>query len=263
MALIEADESLRFQKVSLTREEAEVLNSWRNNAIRDLGIGMSIASIASWLVTGRLNNFFRANIAAAAGISFGLWRCSKSLESSVEQSLSLHGTRLQREVAGIMVKKYPHDAWGMQLVSKYFVSENVYDDSSSDMPKQRWRLRNFFSANLDSFQRTVEDSYENATHLEGNNMKKPTAGEDSFVSRRKTNQKSDLEQKKVGMTADDDATSDPFDCIFGPADNVDEIHHQSPDASHTLPRKHGRSHRRSRRRHQTHHKETSDPHNRS
>nr|GLL46714.1 uncharacterized protein LOC109163829 isoform X1 [Ipomoea trifida] len=248
MALIEADESLRFQKVSLTREEAEVLNSWRNKAIRDLGIGMSIASIASWL---------------AAGISFGLWRCSKSLESSVEQSLSLHGTRLQREVAGIMVKKYPHDAWGMQLVSKYFVSENVYDDSSSDMPKQRWRLRNFFSANLDSFQRTVEDSYENATHLEGNNMKKPTAGEDSFVSRRKTNQKSDLEQKKVSMTADDDATSDPFDCIFGPADNVDEIHHQSPDASHTLPRKHGRSHRRSRRRHQTHHKETSDPHNRS
>nr|GMD92116.1 Mitochondrial intermediate peptidase [Ipomoea batatas] len=64
MALIEADESLRFQKVSLTREEAEILNSWRNNAIRDLGIGMSIASIASWLVTGRLNNFFRANIAA-------------------------------------------------------------------------------------------------------------------------------------------------------------------------------------------------------
>lgn len=99
-----------------------------------------------------------------------------------------------------VVKKYPHDSWGMQLVSKYFVSENVYDDSSSDMPKQRWRLRNFFSANLDSFQRTVEDSYENATHLEGNNMKKPTAGEDSFVSRRKTNQKSDLEQKKVGVS---------------------------------------------------------------
>nr|GMD87122.1 Mitochondrial intermediate peptidase [Ipomoea batatas] len=180
-------------------------------------------------------------------------------------NLSDDGAEFQTTARPIpqMVKKYPHDAWGMQLVSKYFVSENVYDDSSSDMPKQRWRLRNFFSANLDSFQRTVEDSYENATHLEGNNMKKSTAGEDSFVSRRKTNQKSDLEQKKVGMTADDDATSDPFDCIFGPADNMDEIHHQSPDASHTLPRKHGRSHRRSRRRHQTHHQETSDPHNRT
>ncbi|XP_019168088.1 PREDICTED: uncharacterized protein LOC109163829 isoform X2 [Ipomoea nil] len=259
MSLLEADELLRLQKVPVTREEAEVLNSWRNNAIRDLGIGMSIGSIASWLVTRRLNNFFRANIAAAVGISFGLWRCSKSMESSVEQSLSLHGTRLQRELAGIIVKKYQHDSLGMQLVSKYFISENVYDDLSPDKPKQRWRLRNFFSENLDSFQRTGEDSYENATHLEGNNMKKPNAGEDSFVSRRKTNQKSDLEQKK--MSADGDA--DPFDCIFGPADNADEIHHQSPDASHTLPRKHGRSHRRSRRRHQTHQQETSDTHNRS
>lgn len=89
----------------------------------------------------------------------------------------------------------------MQLVSKYFVSENVYDDSSSDKPKQRWRLRNFFSENLDSFQRTEEDSYENATHLEGNDMKKTNAGENSFVSRRKTNSKSDLEQKKAASVS--------------------------------------------------------------
>ena len=44
-----------------------------------------------------------------------------------------------------MVKKYWNDPWRMQLIAKHFYSEKVFDDSTSDLPKVRWRYRNFFS----------------------------------------------------------------------------------------------------------------------
>lgn len=45
---------------------------------------------------------------------------------------------------GRMLKKYQDDPLIMQRVSKYFYSEEVYDDAS-DKPRLRWRYRNFFT----------------------------------------------------------------------------------------------------------------------
>lgn len=36
----------------------------------------------------------------------------------------------------------------MQLISKHFYSEWIFDDSTSNTPKLRWRYRNFFSDNV-------------------------------------------------------------------------------------------------------------------
>lgn len=36
----------------------------------------------------------------------------------------------------------------MRLITKHFYSEKVFDDSSTDQPKIRWRYRNFFSDNV-------------------------------------------------------------------------------------------------------------------
>lgn len=45
---------------------------------------------------------------------------------------------------GRMLKKYQNDPLIMQHVSKYFYSEEVYNDAS-DQPRLRWRYRNFFN----------------------------------------------------------------------------------------------------------------------
>ena len=55
-----------------------------------------------------------------------------------------------------IVTKYRDDPWRMQLISKHFYSEEVFDDSTADRPKIRWRYRNFFSDNVVHGQRTNE-----------------------------------------------------------------------------------------------------------
>lgn len=53
-----------------------------------------------------------------------------------------------------ILRKYGDDSTPMQLITKHFYSEKVFDDSSSDQPKIRWRYRNFFSDNVAFSQRT-------------------------------------------------------------------------------------------------------------
>ena len=55
-----------------------------------------------------------------------------------------------------IVTKYRDDPWIMRLISKHFYSEEVFDDSTADRPKIRWRYRNFFSDNVVHGQRTNE-----------------------------------------------------------------------------------------------------------
>lgn len=55
-----------------------------------------------------------------------------------------------------MVTQHGHEPWLMKLMSKRFYVEKVFDDSSSDRPKLRWRYRNFYSDNVVNGQRTQE-----------------------------------------------------------------------------------------------------------
>lgn len=258
MSLSEADEVLRLSKVPFTKQELDILHSWSNNTKRALITGIGTGSVITWLVTGRLGTISRVGLATCAGISCGIWRWRKATLSIIEQCLSLNGTQLQREVAGGILKSFPNER-AMKHFSKHFICENVYDESSSDKPGQRWRLRNFYGGNFDNFERAEDGSSEDAiTHSEGNPVKKANVGGDSFASRRKMQTNPNLENEM--WTGGDHPTSDPFDSIFGPQDNGDEISRPSLAPPPTLRQKHGRSHRRSRRRHPMHlHKETGLP----
>lgn len=46
----------------------------------------------------------------------------------------------------------------MQLISKQFYCEEVFDDSTSERPKIRWRYRNYFSDNIALGQRTHDSN---------------------------------------------------------------------------------------------------------
>lgn len=71
-----------------------------------------------------------------------------------------------------MLKKYHDDPWVLQRLSKRFYSEQVYDDSSADRPKLRWRFRNFSGDPITDSQNT---SYgEETDSKEQNDVKNAT-----------------------------------------------------------------------------------------
>uniref|UniRef100_A0A5B7CCM8 Uncharacterized protein n=1 Tax=Davidia involucrata TaxID=16924 RepID=A0A5B7CCM8_DAVIN len=233
-ALFELEQILRSNQGKLTSQEANVLMTCKAKAIKDFTIGAGAGGGIVWLATRRLSNLFRINLSGGAAALFGLWKFGRSLDSCIEHILALDGSRMQKELANIMLKKYQNDPWTMQLISKRFYSEKVFDDSSSDQPKLRWRYRNFFGDSVAYSQRTHDsDSYGDKTDLEN----------------------PDLEPKQVSMNPGVEAMANPLDCVFGVPGRVEEIH--QPNISSMPPRGHGRSHKRSHRRHRMRHQRVS------
>lgn len=68
-----------------------------------------------------------------------------------------------------MVTKYQNDPLLMKLISKHFYSERIYDDSTSNTPKLRWRYRNFFSDNAINGKRTQDHSSYNTSQDDSHN----------------------------------------------------------------------------------------------
>ena len=82
-----------------------------------------------------------------------------------------------------IVNKYQDNPWRMQLISNHFYSEKVFDDSTSDKPKLRWRHRNFFG---DS------DSHNQGTHDDDDHVIDSQNDNHSY--------KNDLESKQVHVS---------------------------------------------------------------
>lgn len=59
----------------------------------------------------------------------------------------------------------------MRVMYKHFYSEKVYDDSTPDQPKLRWRHKNYFSDNVAHGQRTHDsNSYGDSQSDSSNNL---------------------------------------------------------------------------------------------
>ncbi|CAI9778914.1 unnamed protein product [Fraxinus pennsylvanica] len=235
-ALYDLEKILRSRQEKLTSQEANTLLACKAQAMRGFTIGFGGGSVCTWLATQRLGNLFRFNLTLGAAAICGLWKFGRSLDSCIEHILSLEGSRMQRELANVMLKKYHRDPWVMERLSKHFYSEEVYDDSLADQPKVRWRFRNYFGDNV-AHPQTTSNSEE--TDTEKNNLKK-----------------SSREAPKNYMNATVDAMENPFDCIFGLPARVEEIPH--PDTSGTLSKRQRRIQKRSHRRHRKLHQEVSD-----
>ncbi|KAI8566268.1 hypothetical protein RHMOL_Rhmol02G0026900 [Rhododendron molle] len=191
------------------------------------------------LLVIKLHNPSEMNVGGAAVIS-SFWRFGRSLDSSVEHILSADGSRMQMELSKIILRKYGDDSTPMQLITKHFYSEKVFDDSSADQPKIRWRYRNFFSDNVAFSQRT----HNSDAH-----------GYGETTDPQKTDMENADEPNCVLRSPVLDATTNPFDDVFGVTGSSEEIHHTN--TSVLSPKRHGRSHKRSHRRHRMRHHEAS------
>ncbi|XP_023527180.1 uncharacterized protein LOC111790494 isoform X1 [Cucurbita pepo subsp. pepo] len=250
-ALFELEQVLRSKQNSLTIEEANVLQTCKSKAVRDFTFGFLVGGGVTWAGTWRLNKFVRLNLSGGAGALFGLRRFSRSLSSCVDHILALDGSRMQKELANIVVTKYHNDPRTMQHISKHFFYEEVFDDSTLDRPKIRWRYRNFFSDDVAHAQRThYNDPKDNlhGNHHDSSNRDSNPNQSDSYGD---PDDKGNAFEFTPVLTKPgaDAATADPLDYIFGTMTREEEIQHSS--ASSPSPKSHHRS-KRYNRRHRRH-----------
>ncbi|KAL8265008.1 hypothetical protein R6Q59_023138 [Mikania micrantha] len=230
-SLIDLEHVIRSKQVKLTSQEANFLMTWKANTIQQLTVGACAGGAIAWSATGSLNRMLRINLAGGAAAITAAWRFRQSINHCIEQVLCMDGSRMQRELANIMLKRYPDHPVAAKLISKRFYCENVFDDSTSDMPKSRWRLRNNFVESPPHPQRT--DDHESYDHNDDAKMGpeiKPESMSNGFV-----------------------AMENPFECIFGVPPSVEEIRRIVTTKS---TKKHSnRKQRRSQRRHHIHHQD--------
>ncbi|KAJ8558031.1 hypothetical protein K7X08_004797 [Anisodus acutangulus] len=112
--------------------------------------GLCSEAVRDEVNRGKKKQFLEMNEAVKAHMSF--CRKYKSNNPAVRVADGMRQMLRRR-----MLKKYQHDPQVLQYVSKYFFSENVYDDDSTDRPKPRWRIRN----DLASAHMTCDDDSDN------------------------------------------------------------------------------------------------------
>ncbi|XP_057958149.1 uncharacterized protein LOC131151012 [Malania oleifera] len=232
-ALFEHDQSLRSVQANSRRLELDLVQKCRAKAFKDFKVGAVLGACGTWLVTRRLNNLLRISLSGGAAISCGYWRFYESIYTSVDHLLALNGSQVQNVLANRILKQHSNNPWIMGLISKHFYSERVFDDSTSDQPKLRWRYRNFFG---DSF------SYGERTH-------------DSGSPSQPDHIRADLKSKQVPVNLGIEAVADPLDCVFGYSGLGEVIHHSGTSSS--SPRIVTRSHKRFRHGRRIRHREVS------
>ncbi|CAI9265617.1 unnamed protein product [Lactuca saligna] len=70
--------------------------------------------------TGNRHRLFRINLAGGAAAITETWRFRKSVNLCIEQILCMDGSRMQKELANIMLRRYPNHPTITKLISKRF-----------------------------------------------------------------------------------------------------------------------------------------------
>lgn len=236
--LAELEEVLRSKptKEKITAKEEFVLRTCKEKAIGDFTTGALVSSTVVWIATRNLTLGHRFNSSIGSAIVAGMWRFNRSLNSCINHVLELEGSRMQRELAHIILTKHHDNVAKMKLVQKHFYSEEVFGDLNPDKPYVRWRNRNLYYDNLDAERpKDVEDPHRH---------EQPAIPEKTGIPRRKQFNRS---------SAAGDLIMDPLDCIFGEVEASKDILH--PDYGAAVERRHSRAHKRAHRRRRAQHAE--------
>ncbi|QCD91840.1 uncharacterized protein LOC114171498 isoform X2 [Vigna unguiculata] len=245
--LADLEKVLITKKENLTPQEANILHSWKTRFVSDFTASALAGSAAAWTATLNVSKAIRTYLSVGAGTIFGNWLGNRILYSRADQILTMDGSILQKELANIMVTKYQNDPSVMQLMSKHFYLERIFDDSSNN-PKLRWRYRNFFSEAVHGHRTHDQDSYDKSEDHSHNDSNDKSQGRSENVT---NSQKPNLETKHTFINSAPDTSwePDPLDCVFGYAHPLENtINSDSPNKqpSGTQNRVHRRSRRRRR-----------------
>uniref|UniRef100_A0A7N0TKL4 Uncharacterized protein n=1 Tax=Kalanchoe fedtschenkoi TaxID=63787 RepID=A0A7N0TKL4_KALFE len=247
-ALFDLEQVLRSKRV--TPQETNVLLTCKSEAIKDFVIGASVGAGLTWFATRRAKTFLRINLLAGGAFIAGMWRFSNSLDASVDQILSMDGSRMQTELANIIVHKYRDNPWGMQRISKHFYIEEVYEDTHPDRPKLRWRPRNAFTEKVDCSE-TTKENHQNGSLSNSDGKLINLESSSRQVSALKDAKQIDLhgDRRQVYAAKVDPGLKtidDPLDFVFGYSSEEDQLSKTPSNRAAVKSRGHRRAHRRRR-----------------
>ncbi|XP_020230153.1 uncharacterized protein LOC109810949 [Cajanus cajan] len=250
VSVLDLHEVLKSKRNKFTLQEEEIYESCTTKIASDFLSGALAGFTAVWSATFKLSKLFRLSLSVGAGYYYALRLSSRSSDSCAEQILAMDGSMLQKELANIMVTKYQNDSSQMWLMSKHLYLERVFDDSTSNSPKLRWRYRNFFSDNAVHDHHWLHDheSYENSQdHSQIDSNDKSKGRSENVTGTKRINLKTKCTFDAASVTK---LEVDPLDFLFGYAAPVEvNDHSNSPNKPsesgiHNLVQR--RSHRRRR-----------------
>ncbi|XP_019107999.1 uncharacterized protein LOC104906676 isoform X2 [Beta vulgaris subsp. vulgaris] len=264
MSLIVLDElvqSLISKKgpEKLTEQEAAVFARCKSQVFRNCAIGGSVAT-----ATRKLNSFSRLALAGGASFLTAIWSLHKSVDSCVDHILAMDGSRMQYELKKInrarkqeceggvardggrrrILDKFGNDPEKMQLFSKHFYCEEVFNDSTPGQPKSYYRQRNLY---VDD-QRTADGSSSQVSDKKG--VLHNQRNDDSNIKMR--NPTAEIKQVPIISGIHVFGYGDPIDVLFGHSSPNEELHH--PDESGNSAKVQSHRQRRARRRHKVRHR---------
>ncbi|XP_010457927.1 PREDICTED: uncharacterized protein LOC104739317 [Camelina sativa] len=197
------------EQEKITPEELSVINSCYLKALWTAGFASGVVGGLTWLVTKKLiaGRVFERRC-LAGGVACGsfptTWdrASSKVAVTYLDRILSQeYGTRMQKELANVLVRYNEGEAWRWQLMSKHFYTEAVYGDEGGK-PQMRWRSRTTFTE-------IVASSY-NDTKSQKNHSGLPNRGgiSNGFDA---SKTKPMLQNSRDGEMVEEDA----LDIVFG------------------------------------------------
>ncbi|KAL9260430.1 hypothetical protein AKJ16_DCAP05844 [Drosera capensis] len=220
-AIVDLLRALKKSEVNLTKEEYEVIRAQQAKLRRDGIVAAGIGGSVAWMVTRNLDKASRAAFTGGAGFQSWKWGMRWSCNSVVEQILAMDGSRLQHEMTKIMLQKYANDPGKRKLLSKYFYTEQVFDDSSSDRPISVFRKRNTYvdeAVHGQDFDRSHSDEV-------GTDMNRRLMNNDPETSRETTS----TESRQVQVTPTP-MFVDPFESLLGSTQAIERLEIPSPPA---------------------------------
>ncbi|XP_074577336.1 uncharacterized protein LOC141833739 isoform X2 [Curcuma longa] len=228
--LLELEKTLRSKPngEKITPREELVLHACKSKSIRDFTVGFCASSAAVW---------------AGSAIFCGMWRFNNSLNVCVDQLLALEGSRIQRELANVILSKHADSPEKVRLVRKHYYPEQVFSDLNPDQTTFRWRLRNVYMDSTSHRTDSVEDNY---------NHDKQDLKPDQFSYQGAP--VGDMLVDRYQGAPVGDMIVDPLDCIFGYPESIKEI--KQSDDTVVPSRRRLRAYKRRLHRHQVHHEST-------
>ncbi|KAL0921645.1 hypothetical protein M5K25_008739 [Dendrobium thyrsiflorum] len=237
-ALIELSEVLRskIDKDKITTSESLLIGNCMAKSVKNFFIGAVASSAVVYRATRRLGRWYSFYLSAGSGLLIGRMVIDRSANACLEQILSIEGSRMQRELANIILWKHRESPSRMQMVLKYFHPEVVFTDQKPDKPFIRWRARNVYEDETPS-QRT-EDNGDCSDDVDAKALSPSQS-------------KSKLDPANTfHSNLGEDLLTDPLDCIvFGNQESSEEIRHAD---GANIRRSQRRARRTARRHHRDH-----------
>ncbi|KAJ1687356.1 hypothetical protein LUZ63_018746 [Rhynchospora breviuscula] len=131
-------------KGKLSKWEKELFKSIAFSAVTDFFKGAVGSISVVWPAFWAIPTISRLTLSTVAGIVAGNWYGCRTIGASIDRSLGLQGTRVQRELASLILTEYKDDKSLQMLMRKHFYSEQVFRDVNSEVPVFLWRPRNTY-----------------------------------------------------------------------------------------------------------------------